>query len=69
MSGMPALTHQSRGTSRALLPVFVLLPCENRKSAQPSPTQKEGINAPFLNGTSEVIQWFIYINVTLLHKN
>jgi hypothetical protein len=41
----------------------------NLKSAQPSPTQKGGIDAPFLNCTSEVTQWFLYINVTLLHKN
>jgi len=38
------------------------------KSAQPSPTQKEGINAPFLNCTSGVTQWFLYINATRLHK-
>jgi hypothetical protein len=39
------------------------------QSAQPSPTQKGGIDAPFLNCTSEVPQRFLYTNVTLLHKN
>jgi len=38
------------------------------RSAQPSPTQKGGIHAFFLNCTSEVIQWFLYVNVILLHK-
>ena len=33
-----------------------------------SPPQKGGIDAPFLNCTSEVTQRFLYINVTLLHK-
>ena len=33
-----------------------------QKSAQPSPTQKGGIDAPFLNCTSEVTQWCLYIN-------
>ena len=41
----------------------------NLWSAQPSPTQKGGINAPFLNCTSEVTQQFLHINVTLVHKN
>ena len=43
-------------------------PLPHLRSAQPSPTQKGGVNAPFLNCTSEVTQWFLYINVTLLHK-
>ena len=34
------------------------------------PPKKGRIHAPFLNCTSEVTQWFLYINVTLmlLHK-
>jgi hypothetical protein len=32
------------------------------------PTQKGGVNAPFLSCTSEVTQWFLYIYATLLHK-
>ena len=30
--------------------------------------KKGGEHAPFLNCTSEVTQWFLYINVTPLHK-
>jgi hypothetical protein len=32
------------------------------------PPKKGGNHAPFLNCTSEVTQWFLCINVTLLHK-
>jgi len=31
--------------------------------------KKGGEHAPFLNCTSEVTQWFLYINVTPLHRN
>ena len=33
------------------------------------PYPKRGNNASFLNCTSEVTQWFLYTNVTLLHNN
>jgi hypothetical protein len=39
------------------------------ESAQPSPIQKEGINAPFPKCTSEAAQWFCYINITLRHTS
>jgi len=39
------------------------------QSGQPSPPKKGGVNAPLLKYTFEVTQRFLYIDVTLLHKN
>ena len=44
------------------------LGCRFLNSAQPCPTKLGRNDAPFLNCTSEVTQWFLDIHVLLLHK-
>jgi len=48
-------------------------PHRNKKTPAVSPANKpqpkRGNCCPFLNCTYEVTQWFLYINVALLHKN
>ena len=48
---------------------FAFLKKSAKKSGQPSPPKKGGVNAPLLKYTFEVTQRLLYIDITLLQKN